>query len=227
MVTQIRPWAVHYKKGLSAVPSTRMGYAIVAVKNELNYNGFNIGLNLVTPKLGKGFDKSARAFQAAKGLKVDGDIGPVTGKELIRQRIEAAQVLYHIPENLLAGQIGWESAYDPAAIFQNDTSIDRGPIQANSVFNANLSDEQAYGYKDSIPYLAAFQASKANHYLSCAYDEHKLAVGSWRSPQGADYLCAHPDTPPVSHQGQCSDAECWGEQVAYYISKVVGVAAQW
>jgi peptidoglycan hydrolase-like protein with peptidoglycan-binding domain len=97
-------------------------------------------MDTTLPFFGESVANSVKDFQAAKGLKVDGQVGPVTAKELFRPRVEHVEYGYGIPDGALGKQIWLESAFDPVAVGTVD-SRDRGMCQINLFELTNASGE--------------------------------------------------------------------------------------
>lgn len=164
------------------VASDNLGWALVGWKHELAYNGFIGGAVLDTPVLGDAAYKQIMAFQKANGIVADGDIGPRTGKALLRKRIFAAQAKEVIPDNLLCKLVAQESGFDIGAIGYVDTR-DRGPVQMHLGYVGSVSLDKAIRPEISIPFCAATLRSRADY-----YKDWDVAVASWNVGfAGGDY----------------------------------------
>ena len=231
MTTQIPAWSTPYKKGLSAPPNTRLAYAIVGIKNLLNHLGFNDGMNLTTPKCGAAFARSVKAFQLAHGLTADGIYGPISSKTAVKIIVAGVENTLLISGDLLCKDLGWESLFDPGAIYYNENNtVDRGLAQLNSATDVTVTDAEAFDSIFPVHYLGKRIANAAASYTACpavaqgVYTADELAVMAHRSPEGADWVCDHPDTTPFNWEGKASTAEQWGQQVVYYIGEVKAVS---
>lgn len=150
-------WEKYYRYGLKGDPGTPLAYGIVALKKELDSNGFGKGLVLNTPYFGDAMRNRTKEFQAARNLTVDGVIGPATALELFRWRVK----LELLPEDLLGKLIKLESGYDPAAVGTVDKR-DRGLCQINSSAHPDVSDEEAFEPAFSIPWAARYLRKNYN-----------------------------------------------------------------
>jgi hypothetical protein len=135
------------------------------------------------------------AFQKSRGTwqvgPLDGIIGRKTARAIIRPYIQFFQKANGIPDNLACGQIAWESGgYDNGAEGQLDDR-DRGLVQINSYFRANITDEQAYDPLFSIPYhsITMYHASLrlgAMRPTGSKVDVWDLAIAFNKGPSAAE-----------------------------------------
>lgn len=145
-------WRVFYHRGLAGAAGTSLGYAIVAVKRELVFNGFTRGVDTATRYFGAGAEAATMRFQTAHGLKADGVVGPHTALLLLRKRAEQAADNRGIPDHLLARQKTWESANDPNAIGPDGN--DHGLVQIRLTSHPDVSLAEAVDPGFSLPWAA-------------------------------------------------------------------------
>lgn len=146
-------WEQFYEKGLSAPTDSVLGYAIVAVKKELAYNGFGHGMILDTPVIGDAADKAIRAFQNAHDLVADGIVGPFTAEALFRKRSALLESAKSIPAGYLCRLKTQESGNDPAAVGDVDPD-DHGLIQINLRIHPDVTLAQATDPSYCLPWGA-------------------------------------------------------------------------
>lgn len=168
-------WGTTYFQGLSAPLGTPVGEGIIAIKTELHYNGFDVGMNLETAGFGKQAAVSARNFQAANGLFADAVVGPITARFLLRKRAFAVEAVHAIPNHYLARLKSLESANDPAAVGFVDPD-DHGPVQINLRIHSGVTLAQATAPSWCFPWAgqALFAAFNAMH-------DWEGAVASWNT----------------------------------------------
>lgn len=154
-------WPYTYKLGLDfrSEPNGRGAYGIYAFKNELIYNGFSRGIDPTLPLWGSSVVKRTKAFQAAMGLTVDGDLGPITARALFRHRVTAAEVTYNLPPHLLAQVKSLESDNDPVAQGWLDLD-DEGLFQENLPSNPDITQVQCWTPSFIVPHAASQLASR-------------------------------------------------------------------
>lgn len=166
-------WTTTYKYGLSAPAETALGYGIVSIKRELYYNGFGKNLVLSTPYFGDAAANRTREFEKAKGLYVDGKVGPTVARVLFRKRALNQEALNGIPDHLLAELKTLESANDPAATGYVDPG-DHGLMQIHMAFHPDISDAQAFDPAFSVPWGARYLTS-----ADAQLDDWDAAVASY------------------------------------------------
>lgn len=135
-----------------------IGFAMVALKKELAYNGFKGGMVLDNYVLGDAANKQIRAFQAFKFLDADGQLGPRTAKDLFRKRVKEIQAVKGIPDDLLCKMTGLESGWDPGAIGRVDNN-DHGLVQINAPSHPDISIEEAIDPQFCLNWAANSMAS--------------------------------------------------------------------
>jgi hypothetical protein len=132
----------------------RLGAAILAIKKELAYVSFDRpNLNPTLPVYGDAVRASVKDFQAARGLKRDGKVGPLTARELWRARIVAVEKRHGFEHGTLGRKIQLESFFDPVALGHVDPA-DRGMCQINSNAHPSVSDAEAFDPEFAIGYAA-------------------------------------------------------------------------
>ena len=136
----------------------RLGAAFIAIKRELVWNGF--GKNIVpdTPVFGDAATNRVKDFQSAKGLKVDGQVGPSTARELFRKRTESFENIYELERGTLGKLVTLESAWDPVAVGYADPD-DHGLVQINLLIHSDVSVEQAYDPDFALQWAASYMYS--------------------------------------------------------------------
>jgi soluble lytic murein transglycosylase-like protein len=148
-------WGNIYKVGLSAPVDSALGYGIVAIKNELIYNGFGKGIDPEYKDkngnyfFGSGVTEQAKAFQQHVGVTADGEVGPITARALFRKRAHAVESQGGIPQDLLNRLKTLESNNDPAAIGTVDPN-DWGLMQIHMPFHPDVTRAQAFDPAFSI-----------------------------------------------------------------------------
>ena len=174
-----------YKQGMQgtlgqslALDATdNLGWALVAWKEELAFNGFAGAMNLRNPIIGIAADQAIRAFQTANDLDADGIIGPHTGKALLQKRIRVEATLYAFVNVAdMRGIVAHESGFDLGAIGTVDNA-DRGAAQIH-LYPGGVSLSQAIQPKFAFGRLAS-----QLHHLANLYDE-EAAVVSWNVGEG-------------------------------------------
>lgn len=167
-------WDRIYKLGVKAEAGTPFGYGILAVKAELAYNGSaDEHLDLTALACGHAFDRSAKAFQLAHGLIVDGEVGPHTAAALFQKRAQAVGTTYHVVHDYVCKTMHLESNCDPAAVGVADAT-DLGLLQIHMPAHPDVTVDEAF----SPEYALEF----AGRGLSSAYrklGDWDATVASW------------------------------------------------
>lgn len=166
-------WDVIYKKGLRPVPGSATAYGAFAIKEALSYNGFTGNMVLSTPNLGGAFDTEARRFQKARGLVVDGEVGPHTAAALFSLRFSDFEQQYAIPDHLVCKMTHLESACDPGAVGVTDPA-DLGIVQINMRAHPDISREHAFEPEWALDYLAS-----TLHKVHNQLQDWDAAVAAW------------------------------------------------
>jgi len=148
-------WTSYYRYKDRAEPGTPKAYALVALKRELKYRGFDKGLDTESLFFGAAARDRTEEFQASVGLKGDGVIGPTTARRLFKKRIWDAGHKSNIPPLMLCKQLNLESGFDPAAVGYVDPR-DRGLAQINSYWHPEVEDNKAFDPAYSIPWAADY-----------------------------------------------------------------------
>jgi hypothetical protein len=138
----------------------RLAAACVALKKELDFNGFGSNLVVDTPVLGEAFTNRVKEFQAAKDITVSGKVGAATAKELFRKRVEAKEDEFGFPRGTIGKKLVLESACDPVAIGGTDPD-DSGIAQINVRIHTGVSLAEAFDPEFAIDWVANYL--KGNH----------------------------------------------------------------
>lgn len=147
---------ISYKSVTRAYDDPRLGAALIAIKKEIVYNGYGEFFVVAdTPVFGDAAANAVKKFQADKGLKVDGQVGPSTARELFRKRTEDIERRYDLIHGTLGNLITLESAWDPVAIGYADPD-DHGLVQINLRIHSDVTVEQAYDPAFSINWAALY-----------------------------------------------------------------------
>lgn len=147
------------KVGTDGRNDPRLAAGILAIKNELRYTGFaREAMVGDLPFYGSSVANSVRDFQAAKGLTVDGQIGPRTAKELFRKRVNAVEDKYGLPRGSIGKKLTLESAFDPIARGTADPD-DTGIAQINLRIHSSVTEGQAYSPEFAIDWAAKYVRS--------------------------------------------------------------------
>lgn len=155
----------------------RLAAGIVAIKNELRYTGYARDAMVGDlPYYGSAVSNSVKDFQRAKGMVVDGNVGPRTAKELFRQRVNAVEDEYDLPRGVLGKKIYLESAMDPVALGTVDPD-DTGIAQINLRIHQGVSVAQAYD--------PAFAIDWAAQYVRGQYEDIESALNIMKAARAA------------------------------------------
>jgi hypothetical protein len=158
-MTGLGAWAFGwYEYGKVYTDSPRHEAGLKAFKQAIVDNGFGTGVVVDSPTWGKNFTKRVKQFQTAKGLTVDGIIGPNTAHHLFEVYCLAQEKALHIPNNLTSKQGHLESGDDPVAQGYED-SEDEGWAQLHMPFFPGITIEQAWTPSFAIAKLASAQAN--------------------------------------------------------------------
>lgn len=134
---------------------TRLAAACVALKRELDYNGFGKNLIIETPVLGEAFTNRVMEFQTSRDLTPNGKVGQVTARELFRKRIEEKEDEFGFPRGTLGKKFYLESAFDPVAVGFADKD-DKGIAQINIRIHSGVSESQAFDPIFAIDWAANY-----------------------------------------------------------------------
>lgn len=173
-----------YKKGVTSVTDDPLGMAILAVKRELNYNGYVGNMNIDSPAIGASADKEIRLFQTQQAITVDGIVGPQTALRLFRKRSRDLETSYGLKADLLSRLKSLESANDPGAVGVSDQD-DHGLVQINVRIHPTITVAQAHAPSFAMPYAAAALA----HFF-VVHRDWDASAASWNVGAGgaADWL---------------------------------------
>lgn len=147
----------YYKQGMDGRNDSRLGTGLIVLKRELAYNGFGDKLVLDNAVFGEAAANRVGDFQAAKGLKVDKQVGPVTAKELFRKRVEQVEDTFNFWRGTLGRQLWLESAFDPIAVGVADPA-DTGIAQINLRIHSTITEAQAFDPAFAIRWAAQYIA---------------------------------------------------------------------
>lgn len=146
-----------YRRGMDGRTDPRLGAAIVAIKDELVYNGTGRDVKRDVLVIGDATHKAMRDFQAAQGLTADGTFGKPDLRELFRKRIENVEDRHGLPRGVLGRKSSWESGFDPVAL--GPDKKDRGIAQINRDAHPDVSDEEAFTPSFALPWAGRYLAS--------------------------------------------------------------------
>jgi hypothetical protein len=137
-------WGTYFKLGFNPPKNTPEGWAMLAIKAEIVYNGIpQGGMEMDNPEFGVGTDRKIKEFQKiTPGLEVDGIVGPWTAHALFKKRILTVERTLGIEPGLLCKVKSLESSDDPACLSANGD--DRGPMQINRISHPQVTDQQCY-----------------------------------------------------------------------------------
>jgi hypothetical protein len=166
-------WDQYYRRGIRADPGTPTGYGVLAIKEELSYNGFAGDIKLDSVGAGLQFDKQVKLFQTSHLLEVDGVVGPKTASILFLKRFKTYELQFHVPDQLVCKLTHLESACDPAAVGVRDPT-DLGLVQIHMPAHPSVTVEQAF----SSPFSLSFLASGLSNAFSNLKDWDG-AIASW------------------------------------------------
>jgi hypothetical protein len=166
-------WSRFYAQTTADFPGTPYGYGCIAVKQELEFNGYDVE-NPAIAKIGSSASKAIKRFQEALGLEVDGVAGPRTLHALLHKRIVAAQQAAGVPDDLVCKLVRLESADDPGATGYVDP-LDYGLVQIHMPFHPEISVAQAFTPAFSIPYAARTLAG----FSAAHHGDWDAAVAAW------------------------------------------------
>jgi hypothetical protein len=133
----------------------RLAAACVALKKELDFNGFGANLIIDNPVLGEAFTNRVKEFQTSRELTPNGKVGQVTARELFRKRVELKEDEFGFPRGTLGKTILLESAFDPVAIGSVDKD-DSGISQINVRIHSGTSLEEAFDPEYAIDWQANY-----------------------------------------------------------------------
>jgi hypothetical protein len=147
------------KAPIRAHDNPRLGACLVALKEELAFNGFGHNVVVETPVWGEAAENRLKEFQRSRGLVDNGAIGKTTNgirtaRELFRMRIQREEVKWNLPRGSLMKKISLESLFDPVCVGVQDND-DRGMCQINVRIH-NVTIEQAYNPGFAVPWSARY-----------------------------------------------------------------------
>jgi hypothetical protein len=122
-------------------PYGRSAFGLYAVKKELVYNGFAIGIDVREPVFCSSTLKQTIDFQKARDLDPDGLIGPITAAALFDARTREIEKRFGIKNNWLLKLKNARSQNDPVAQGPQD---EEGLVQVELHFNPSISIEDAW-----------------------------------------------------------------------------------
>ncbi len=167
-------WPFVYKFGLDFRndPQGRSAHGIYALKKELVFNGYSIGIVVDLAYWGDKVDKQTKKFQTDHALTVDGQLGPQTALALFKKRAVALQKQYGIKNNWLCKQKTLESSNDPVCEGSADPD-DEGIAQINLHFHPEITYEEAWSPAFALEYAAKFLVSAISY---CGDEEGGVAA---------------------------------------------------
>lgn len=180
-----------YKQGMDGTNDPRLGAALVSIKKELVYLGFNKAIIPETPVFGEAAANRLGEFQSSVGLTVDKKAGPVTLRELFRKQVENTEQAFRFKKGTLGRQIWLESNFDPAAKGVVDPD-DTGMVQINLRIHTEVTQEEALDPVFAIEWAAqyisdqesrivteinAIKAARAAYNIGAEYAKQWLLAG--------------------------------------------------
>lgn len=166
-------WTRYYAETTAEFPGTPYGYGCIAVKHELEYNGFDVAKPDLA-KIGTSAAGAIRDFQRSHGLEADGVAGPRTLHTLLSRRIQAEQGAKAIPGDWLCKLVRLESGDDPGAVGYVDP-LDYGLVQIHMPYHPEITVAQAFDPGFSLPYAARTLAG----FAAAHGGDWEAAVASW------------------------------------------------
>lgn len=149
------------------------GLGVLAVKKELQYNGFGSAIDLSNNRFGMATYRATKRFQEIEGIGVDGVIGQTTARHLFRKRASGLEARWSVPDGLLQRLKTLESANDPSAYGYTDAD-DHGLVQINLRIHTNVTLEEALD-----PFYALQYAANAVTGAFAKFNDWDVAVASW------------------------------------------------
>ncbi len=158
---------------MKAKLGTPVAYALLELKKSLLANNHGNGLVMDTPSFGAAMERNTRAFQRAKGLAADGEIGPHTAGALFDRSFTRYEQFYEVPGRFVCKGCHLESAVDPGAVGYADVH-DLGIMQINTVTHPSLTEAQLFDAEWSLDYYARTLRSQMD-----TLKDWDAAVASW------------------------------------------------
>ncbi len=182
------------------------GWDVYALQTGLREAGYNVGSSGADGWFGADVTTAVKAFQADRGLEVDGIAGILTQTYIIKVLAPLATAENRLPRNALKGQIEKESGNQLGnhSVEYSDGSFDVGVTQRNTKYH---SYEDGFDVANSIDYLARHIRERFDAYsdpscierlrarglpLTFSRRKWELAMGSWNRPAYANYLAGRP-----------------------------------
>jgi peptidoglycan hydrolase-like protein with peptidoglycan-binding domain len=176
--TGLGAWSFgYYYHGMNATDPRQIA-AIHAFKQALIDNGFGQGIDLNVQAFGTDTDRNTRAFQAARGLQVDGVIGMITARYLFHHYTYASEAKYSIPNKLVTRLGNQESANDPTAQGYFDPG-DEGWGQIHLAAHPGITQQQAW----TPSFAIEFTAQGLQGFYASQIADWDGAVASWNCGQ--------------------------------------------
>jgi hypothetical protein len=148
-----------YRRGMDGRDDPRLGAAILAIKREFIWlKRHRPALDPDLPFFGEAMENTVKDFQLTEDLRIDGQCGQITLRELFRKRIEDAEEKRLLPHGTLGKKIALESAFDPVAVGFSDAA-DMGIAQINTRIHG-VSDEHAFDPAWSIAWAGDYVVSQ-------------------------------------------------------------------
>lgn len=189
----------------------RTAYGVISIQKVLIKRGY---LNSDPAKLTGGFGVLTKEatihFQKDAALVPDGIVGPKTARRLYYPHIAWWQAQCGIPNNLLYGELGLESGFDPGAEGMVDRD-DRGIAQYNRHWHPEVPDEKAFG--DALWCIQKSAGDMQAAFLMLRIEAGSSGASPW------DCAIAHHNN-PVAALAWARDGKAPNDGIKHYVELV-------
>lgn len=151
---------------------------------------------VVDGEFGQHTSDALKRAQKVLGVKVDGQFGPGTSRELFHASIAKASGDY---AKYIFGQISQESNFDPGARGAVNAP-DSGLVQINLDAHPEISWDQAFNPDFALPYSVNHLTTSLRKYISKPSIQISCAIASHNSPVWADEWFASGKAPNTTIQ---------------------------